>query len=181
MSEMGHTLYSRGGTEKGTFMRKQVCIALLLAFASLPLAAADKSAAVDQKTEDAIVKMEKQMWEAWKNKDTKPFEENIADDGVGIAMGDKTFATKPDILADIKKSDCDVRSYSFGENRAFGVDKDAVLLVYKADQDATCGGQKAPPSVVASSLWVKRGGKWKNFSHQETPTAPSMNQQAESH
>jgi hypothetical protein len=162
-------------------MRKQVGLVLLLAVASLPLAAADKSSAVDPKTEDAIVKMEKQLWEAWKNKDTKPFEENIADDGVGIGMAGKTFATKPDMLDEIKKSDCDVRSYSFGETRAFGVDKDAVLLVYKADQDATCGGQKVPPSVVASSLWVKRGGKWKNFSHQEAPAAPAMNQQAASH
>ena len=25
--------------------------------------------------------------------------------------------------------------------------------------DATCGGQKVPPSVYASSIWVKKGGK----------------------
>lgn len=118
--------------------------------------------------------MEKQLWEAWKNKDSKPFEENIADDGVGIGMNGKTVSNKSEMLNDIKTSGCDVRSYSFGETHAYSIGKNAVMLVYKADQDATCGGNKIPPSVFASSVWVKQAGKWKNFSHQEAPaTAPA--------
>jgi hypothetical protein len=143
---------------------------LIVLFAlSLACAAADKSAAVDQKTQDAIVGMEKQLWEGWKNKDTKPFEENLADDGVGVGMTGKTAASKTDMVNEIKNSNCDVRSFSFSESHAYNISKDAVLLAYKADQDATCGGNKVPSSVYASSVWVKRGGKWKAFSHQEAP------------
>ena len=51
---------------------------------------------------------------------------------------------------------------------------DAVILTYKADQDVTCGGQKMPSTVYASSIWKKQGGKWWAAFHQETPAAPAQ-------
>jgi hypothetical protein len=51
------------------------------------------------------------------------------------------------------------------------IDKDTALLTYKLDADATCGGKKAPGSAYASSLWVKKNGKWLTAFHQQTPAA----------
>jgi hypothetical protein len=48
--------------------------------------------------------------------------------------------------------------------------KDTALMTYKATQDAVCNGKKSPPVQWASSLYVKRGGKWVNAFYQ-TSTA----------
>jgi Domain of unknown function (DUF4440) len=158
-------------------MKKTVCICVVIFSVALTCAAAEKAAPVDQKTHDSILAMEKQLWEAWKNKDSKPFEERVADDGVAIGIGNKTVTTKSEFVNDIKSSDCDVRRYSITEDRSYRVGKGAVLLVYRADQDATCRGSKIPDTVYASSLWLKRDGKWQNFSHQETPVTASASDQ----
>jgi len=51
------------------------------------------------------------------------------------------------------------------------LDKDTVLMTYKASQDGTCGGKKIAPKVIASSIWQKQGGKWVSPFHQETITS----------
>jgi hypothetical protein len=49
--------------------------------------------------------------------------------------------------------------------------KDMALLTYKAEQHVTCGGTAAPVNIVATSMWIRRGGKWYAAFHQETPAA----------
>ena len=131
-------------------------------------AAKNKNSDVEQKLTSA----EKQLWEAWKNKDMSPFKQNLTDDTVmvdptGIVQG------KDKAVDSLTKAPCDVKSYSLGDIKVDWIDKDAALLTYKADSDATCGGQKTPPSVYAASLWVKKNGKWLGAFHQETPVAPA--------
>ena len=75
---------------------------------------------------------------------------------------------------DAGSSDCKVNSYSLEDTKSTWVDKDAVLLTYKASQDAVCASQKLPSAVWASSLWVKKGSEWKAAFHQETPVQNSM-------
>ncbi len=43
------------------------------------------------------------------------------------------------------------------------------ILTYKAMQDGTCDGKTLHASVWATSIYVKRGGKWVSNFHQETP------------
>jgi enamine deaminase RidA (YjgF/YER057c/UK114 family) len=50
------------------------------------------------------------------------------------------------------------------------LEKNAVILTYKAMQDVTCNGTTVPPTVRASTAFVQRGGKWLATFHQETPT-----------
>ena len=131
-------------------------------------AAKSKNSDVEQK----LTSQEKQLWEAWKNKDMSPFKQNLTDDTVmvdptGIVQG------KDKAVDSLTKAPCDVKSYSLGDIKVDWIDRDAALLTYKADSDATCGGQKTPPSVYAASLWVKKNGKWLGAFHQETPVAPA--------
>lgn len=52
-------------------------------------------------------------------------------------------------------------------------------MTYKAKQDTTCGGNKVPAEVVASSVYVNKGGKWLAASHQESPVTSTLQMKAE--
>lgn len=159
-----------------------LCILLISA---MTLYAADEKKTVKTKTttttstkssatEETIKKNERALWEAWKNHDNKPFEEMIADDGVVLDDPSVGFQDKQTMLSKMGGGpQCDVKSYSLENERITWIDKDAAIYTYSATVDATCGGQKIPDKVNASSVWAKRGGKWQGVLHQETPATPS--------
>ncbi len=96
----------------------------------------------------------------------------IPDDVVNIADGMVEHG-KQAIMKDLSSGACAVNSFSLSDFSFQWVDKDAVMMTYTATQDATCNGKKQPGKVIASSLWVKKGGKWISPFHQET-TAEGM-------
>jgi hypothetical protein len=60
------------------------------------------------------------------------------------------------------------------------LNQDVAILTFSATQDATCGGAAEPSPVWASTVFVKRGGKWLAAFHQETPAQrPAQPQAAE--
>jgi hypothetical protein len=129
--------------------------------------------AASQKVDDMMDSfkiMEKGMWEAWKKRDAKPFEQHLSSDAVlidGTGIVDKAAALKGLV-------DCDVKNYTLGDFKLTKVDSDAALLTYKATGvDATCSGQKVPETVLASSLFKKSGGTWQMLFHQETAEMPT--------
>jgi hypothetical protein len=123
-------------------------------------------------TEQKLVDMEKSLWEAWKNHDSAPFQKLLSADSVNVTP--TGVSSTEQAVKDVSGSDCKVNSYSVEDPKTTWVDKDAVLLTYKATQDAVCGGQKPPDTVWASSLWVKKGNEWKAAFHQETAAQSSM-------
>src|SRR5689334_21447432 len=152
-------------------MRKLVVVAAgLLMFGTLGFSQAGKGKNAD--VEAKLTGAEKQMWEAWKNKDMGPFQQNLTDDTVMVDPGGVTQG-KDKAVEFLSKNPCDVKSYSLGDMKVKWIDKDTALVTYKAESDATCGGQKTPPSVYAASLWVKKNGKWLGAFHQETAAAPA--------
>jgi hypothetical protein len=123
-------------------------------------------------TEQKLVDMEKSLWEAWKNHDSAPFQKMLSADSVNVnPMG---VSGTEQAVKDAAASDCKVNSYSVEDPKATWVDKDAVLLTYKATQDAVCSSQKIPDTVWCSSLWVKKGNEWKAAFHQETPAQSGL-------
>ena len=109
------------------------------------------------------------LWNAWKNKDAKPFNMWLAADGVMV--GDQGVAGKKDIASAMASMPCEVKSFTLSDWKLTMVDADAAFLTYKGVADGTCAGT-AIPTVWASSLWISRKGKWQAFSHQETPVKP---------
>ena len=109
------------------------------------------------------------LWNAWKNKDAKPFNMWLAADGVMV--GEQGVAGKKDIAGAMASMPCEVKSFTLSDWKLTMVDADAGFLTYKGVAEGTCAG-KAIPTVWASSLWVNRKGKWQAFSHQETPVKP---------
>jgi hypothetical protein len=126
----------------------------------------------DAAAEQKVIELEKQLWEAWKNKNGEPFRQNLTDDFVAVT-GSGVEVGKSKTVDDVTTTQCDVKSYSLSDNRVAWIDKDTALLTYKADEDATCGGQKLPATTYASSVWQRKGGKWMAVFHQETPAEQS--------
>src|ERR1043165_495101 len=93
------------------------------------------------------------LWNAWKNKDAKPFQMWLSADGVMI--GDQGVGTKGDVVKMMASMPCDVKSFTLSDWKLSMVDADAAVLTYKGAADGTCGGQPIP-TVWASSRSEER-------------------------
>ena len=127
---------------------------------------APKPAMTRAQSQRAIIATEKKLWEAWKNKDMKPFRANLTADAVMI--GDGGVVDKKTSLTAMEGMACEVTSYELSDIKVTFFNNSTALMTYKSAQDATCGGEKVPASVYSSSLYVMRGGRWYAASHQET-------------
>ena len=148
---------------------------LLLALASVSFAQptptaspspAPKPAMSKAQIRSRIIATEKKLWEAWKNKDAKPFKANLSADSVMI--GDSGVAGKNDAIKDLTSAPCEVKSYTLSDFKVTFLSAGTVLLTYKGATEGTCAGT-AIPTAWSSSVYVNRGGRWLVASHQETP------------
>src|SRR5258708_37767530 len=133
---------------------------LLLALASVSLAQTaapspspspkPKPAMSKAQIQKSLVATEKKLWEAWKNKDPKPFKATLAADAVMV--GEQGVADKATAIQGITSPDCDVKSYALSDFRLSMASPTVALLSYKATVEGTCGGTAIPP-VWSSSLY----------------------------
>lgn len=151
-------------------MKKYFSLAgvLLLLFVSLGTAQASHKSKKGTLL-DALTKRETALWEAWKSQKTGPFNDALSADTVMVS--DSGVAGKAESIKALASGDCKVESYSLSDFKVTMFTKDMALLTYKAEQHVTCGGTAAPVNIVASSMWIRRGGKWYAAFHQETPAA----------
>jgi len=127
---------------------------------------APKPAMTRAQSQRMIIATEKKLWEAWKNKDMKPFKANLAADGVMIS--DSGVADKATSMKAMESMACDVKSYELSDIKVTFLNNSTAIMTYKSSEDATCGGEAVPASVWASSVYVMRNGRWYAASHQET-------------
>ncbi|HET8668803.1 MAG TPA: nuclear transport factor 2 family protein [Terriglobales bacterium] len=153
-------------------MRKFVLTLLLIA--ALP-AFAQTGSKSQSATDQQLIAKEKALWEAWKNKDAKPFEQETATNVPGVSP--TGLVTTQQMTQEIQQ--CNVTSYSVEEPRVDWVGKDVAVVTYKANQDATCKGKKVPATVWAQSVWAQKDGKWVAVSHQEVPAGGGQSETAE--
>jgi hypothetical protein len=116
--------------------------------------------------EAQIIKLDKSGWEAWKNNDPSWFEQNTTDNFKSISSGG--ISSKADVVRAIP-TDCNVAAYSLFDFSFTVLDENAVLLTYKATQDAVCGGVQAPATLMVAVNFVKRGGRWLEAMYMQAP------------
>ncbi len=127
---------------------------------------APKPAMSRAQSQRMLIATERKLWDAWKNKDVKPFRANLSADS--LLISDMGVADKATILKDMAGMDCEVRSFSLSDFKLIFPASNVAVVTYKGTQDATCAGQPAPAAIWASSTYVLKGGKWLAASHQET-------------
>ncbi len=143
--------------------------ASLFAFVLCACGAAFAQGAPDAALKDHIVDLEKQSWVAWKAHDAEFFSGFLSDDHVEV--GPRGVLGKADIVAGVGSPACKVESYAVDRFTLTRVSEETALLTYRAEQKTMCGTYAVPSPAWASSLYVKRGGRWMNVLYQQTPAA----------
>ncbi len=153
-----------------TILRTSLTCAVLvlsLAFAFRPAhAQAPKTKSnVDQE----LVRTETGFFEAWKSKDTAYFRNHIPENG--IFWGENGTARRAQQLEEQQQSaqSCVVEGYSLSDFGVLPLATGAYLLTYKAEQHATCDGQKVPVHMNGSSVYTFKEGRWQAIYRAEVP------------
>ena len=142
-------------------MRAITLIAALAVVASAPAARA-----ADDVLEQELIALEQQSWVAWQAHDAAFFERFLSADHV--EMQGAGPAGKAAVVRGVAGG-CVVKSYKVDRFKLAHFSPDAALLTYRAEQDTTCGTAKVPSPVWATSLFVKRDGRWQNVLYVHSP------------
>lgn len=134
----------------------------------LALAAAPAAHSPDQKLEARLTAMEKASWAAWQNMDVPFWEDFLSDDHVELNAFVGPVG-KAAVIGGIAKKVCKVRNYKVDRFTFRRLDENTAILVYRADQDTSCGSVTVPTPSWATSIYQRRAGKWKNVLFELTP------------
>lgn len=143
---------------------------------ALVLAAVAFSFAVGQvrrneSAEAEVVALEKRAFEAWKKKDKTFFAEHMAEDGQYLDQNG--VGGKAQYVRAIIDNDCTINGYELGQTKVSLLSEDVALLTYRYTYDIVCGGKPEAGPLWASTLYVRRGGRWLIAFHQELAAAPA--------
>jgi hypothetical protein len=116
-----------------------------------------------------LVRTETGFFEAWKMKDQAYFREHIPENGV--FWGEYGTFSREQQLAEQQASakTCTVEGYGLSDFGALPLATGAYLLTYKAEQYATCNGEKAPVHMNGSSIYILKAGHWQAIYRAEVP------------
>lgn len=109
---------------------------------------------------EALLAVEKAVWEAWRAHDAKTIEELTTREISFINIFGTYFANKADALKDWTGPGCDVKSVSVTDAAATMLSPTVGILTFTGGADGTCYGQKVG-SVWGTSIYVKEGDAWK--------------------
>ncbi len=145
--------------------RSIICFALLTLVVTVAFGHMKRNDSV----ETQIVALEKMAFEAWKNKDRKFFEDHMAEAGQYLDLDG--VGGKAQYVKAIIDNNCTVTRYSLDNTKVTMLSNDVALLTYRYAHDAVCGGHPEASPLWASTVYVKRGGKWLIAFHQEIAAA----------
>jgi Domain of unknown function (DUF4440) len=109
---------------------------------------------------DAMLAVERTVWEAWKAHDAEKLADLTARNISFINIFGTYLATKADALKNWSGAGCDVKSVGVTDATGTMLSPTVGILRFKATADGTCYGQKVGP-IWGTSIYVKEGGAWK--------------------
>jgi hypothetical protein len=106
--------------------------------------------------EATIVKLEKSITDAYKNKQAKSFREYLAPEFSMVgAEGVKDADAE---VAEMQKTD--LSNYSFADMKVALLSPKMAVATYKVTTQSTSSGRDTSGTYYAATVWNKRGGKW---------------------
>jgi hypothetical protein len=111
---------------------------------------------------DALVKMHTAGWEAWKAKDSKWFDANLASSFALVAPNGQWVGSKADavkIWTETMKCE-GINNVTISDGFATALSPTVELLTLKGTADGSCDGQKNGP-LYQTAVYVKEGAAWK--------------------
>ena len=117
---------------------------------------------------DATPEMSSRNWyapkpaffEAWKTKNLVYVREHMAENGV--FWGEYGTFSRDQQLSEQQASAkaCTMDGYGLSDFGALPLAAGVYLLTYKAEQYATCNGEKVPVHMNGSSIYILKAGHW---------------------
>ena len=146
--------------------RRSLVLATLLGLVVRSARAQDKPGVAALR--EQIMALEKQSWEYLRTRDRAAMRRFLPDDAVLIFSGERF--DKEEMLAHM----ADYRLDTYEIEPAYGlrmITPDAVVLIYRVtSRGATRFDRTATDKVLATSLYVRRNGRWRAVLYQETPS-----------
>jgi hypothetical protein len=117
---------------------------------------------------EQFIRLESEVWKALATGDGEADGRLLSDDFLGVyTVG---FADRGAHVAQLADGPT-VIDYSLSETRLMALSDDMALLAYRAQFRRT--GEEHAESVLISSIWQERQGRWVNIFSQDTPSADS--------
>jgi hypothetical protein len=122
------------------------------------------------RTQQELVRIETGFFEAWKMKDAAYVREHMLESG--IFWGEYGAISRDQQLQRQQASakTCVVEGYGLSDFGVLPLTAGAYLLTYKAEQYATCSGEKLPVHMNGSSIYVLKSGHWQAVYRAEVPS-----------
>ena len=114
--------------------------------------------------EQLIAAEQRVIWEAVQRKQLRVLKDSLAEDYLDVS--DVGVYTKTETLNLIP--DLTLRDYKLSNFRVMRTSTTVAIVTYEATQHWTIKGQAGTSHVRATSVWVKRRGKWLIAFHQES-------------
>lgn len=110
---------------------------------------------------DAMMAIEKSVWEAWKARDAKKLEELTAKDIAFVDIFGNVTSTKAETIKFWTEHKCDIKRVSVTDDIGTSLSPTVGILTFKGTADGTCYGQKLGGPIYGTSVYVKNGDAWK--------------------
>ena len=133
----------------------------------LGIAMVSPALAADLKSE--LLAMERASWKAWGDHDVKVYTDSMTDNAVQISSEGELVRGRDDITALVRSHHCTLSSVDLSDVDVRQPTPDTAILTYVATQDMRCDGEKSPPKVFSTAVYVRQGGKWLWTHYQESP------------
>jgi hypothetical protein len=163
-------LWERKSRKEGVSMK---IIRFIVALAAFSAAASTVAAQAPPSPADsdvaAVLRLEREMWDAWQRHDFAAVK--------GRTASDYVCATETEYYpwSVIEKGFDDYRlqSYSLGNMEVLKASPDVVVLTYTADIRGAVGGKDVSRRAAESSIWARRSGRWVAVYLHEITLAPA--------
>jgi hypothetical protein len=139
----------------------------LLSIFALGLSLTSLAWAADLQSE--LMAKEEMLWTAWGKKDASTFKNNLTEDAVQIGSSG-SYSGLDSILKAMGTQTCEMRNFDAKDVGMRKLSQDVVALNYTYTQEGKCNGEKLPPRLSVTSIYVNKGGKWTSAHYHESPT-----------
>src|SRR5690606_10979737 len=117
--------------------------------------------------EQELVELEKQYWQALKDKDGATAAK-LSDDPCVVAGADGVREMRRDEIQTMAESSAySLNNYELDDVHVRVLDDDVAVVAYKVHEDVTIGGERLGYDATDSSTWVRRDGQWVCAMHAE--------------
>lgn len=121
-------------------------------------------------TEHELLALERQFWDAMKEKDGQTAARMTDDECIivgaqGVSAIDRSTMEKLTV-----EGNWELQQYSFDEKNAQVrfIGDDVAIVAYKVNERVIVDGEPLPIDAHDSSVWVRRGGEWRCALHTES-------------